>query len=258
MNNTFSFKRFAMLFKKHTLEHAKMYLMSTGVLAGVLFLILGFVAYNTGGQLPPGVQTVIFILFLLFAGSIFTSLSFAALGDKRKAIPVLTLPASHLEKYLVVWVYSFVIFQLVFIGVFYLADGIVLSLCSSATNHVQVLNLFDDRYDSYMAFIIYMVLHAFAFLGAVYFEKLHFIKTSFVFFAFMIVFVLINQPILSLMVDKELLKAMPFEGLRFMENGRYLNIEPQINFNYYHLAAVSITALLLWTSAFFRLKEKEV
>jgi hypothetical protein len=258
MNNTFSFKRFAMLFKKHTLEHAKMYLMSAGVLAGVLFLILGFVAYTTGGQLPPGAQTVIFILFLLFAGSIFTSLSFAALGDKRKAIPVLTLPASHFEKYLVVWVYSFIIFQLVFVGVFYLADGIVLSLCSSATNHVQVLNLFDERYDSYAAFIIYMVLHAFAFLGAVYFEKLHFIKTSFVFFAFMIAFVFLNQPILNLMVDKEVLKSMPFEGLRFMENGHQQNIEPKINFDYYHLAAVCVTALLLWCSAFFRLKEKEV
>jgi hypothetical protein len=258
MNNTFSFKRFAMLFKKHTLEHAKMYLMSAGVLAGVLFLILGFVAYTTGGQLPPGAQTVIFILFLLFAGSIFTSLSFAALGDKRKAIPVLTLPASHFEKYLVVWIYSFIIFQLIFVGVFYLADGIVLSLCSSATNHVQVLNLFDDRYDSYMAFIIYMVLHAFAFLGAVYFEKQHFIKTSFVFFAMIIAFVFVNYAILSSMLNIEVLKNTPFSGLRFIENGRNLNIRAQINFNYYHVAAVCITALLLWSSAFFRLKEKEV
>lgn len=258
MNNTFSFKRFAMLFKKHTLEHAKMYLMSTGVLAGLLFLILGFIAYNTGGQLPPGAQTVIFILFLLFAGSIFTSLAFTALGDKRKAIPVLTLPASHFEKYLVVWVYSFIIFQLVFVGVFYLADGIVLGLCSSATNHVQVLNLFDDRYDSYYAFIIYTVLHAFAFFGAIYFEKLHFIKTSFVFFAFIIAFVFINNFILSSMLDIKIAKNMPFSGLGFEENGRYQNIRAQINFNYYHVAAAGITALLLWSSAYFRLKEKEV
>lgn len=258
MNNTFSFKRFAMLFKKHTMEHSQMYLMAAGVLTGLMFIILGFMAYTNGGQLPPGVQTVVFIIFLLFAGSVFTSLSFADLGNKRKAIAVLTLPASHFEKYLVVWVYSFIIFQVVFIGIFYLADGIVLGLCSSATNHVQMLGLFDDRYDPYAAFIIYGLLHAFAFLGAVYFEKMHFIKTSFVFFAILIATVSLNQPILNLMVDRELLRNMPFGGLRFMEHDRYYNVEQPMNFNYYHVVVVAITALLLWTSAFFRLKEKEV
>jgi hypothetical protein len=195
---------------------------------------------------------------LIFSGSIFTSISYASLGDKRKAIPVLALPASHLEKYLVVWIYSFIIFQLVFIAVFYLADSIVLNFGASAASPVQLLNLFDERYFAFVAFIIYTVLHAFTLWGAIYFEKLHFIKTSFVFFALLIVFMILNQSILNLMIDKNLLINMPFDSLRFMGNGQGQNIEQQVDFTYYHLVAVMVTALLLWCSAFFRLKEKEV
>lgn len=258
MNNTFSFTRFCMLFKKHTIENASLYLLSSGVLTGLLFIALGLIAYNLGGVVPPGVQTVIFVFFMLFSGCIFTSISYTSLGDKRKAIPMLTLPASHLEKYLVGWIYSFIIFQLVFVGVFYLVDSIVLNFGASANNPAQLLNLFDKRYFAFIAFAIYMALHAFTFWGAIYFEKLHFIKTSFVFFALLIVYVILNQPVLHLMIDKELLINMPFDSLRFMDNGHKYNIEQPIDFDYYHLTAVMVIALLLWCSSFFRLQEKEV
>lgn len=258
MNDTFSFKRFIMLFKKHTIENANLYLLSAGVLMGLLFITLGLVAYTLGGVVPPTVQTIIFVFFMIFSGSIFTSISYASLGDKRKAIPMLTLPASHLEKYLVVWIYSFIIFQLVFVGIFYLADSIVLNFGASDTNPVQLLNLLDKRYFAFIAFAIYIALHAFTLWGAIYFEKLHFIKTSFAFFALLIVFVILNQPVLYLMIDKELLINMPFDSLRFMDNGHKQNIEQPINFDYYHLATVVVMALLLWCSAFYRLKEKEV
>jgi hypothetical protein len=63
MNNTFSFRRFYMLFKKHTIENASLYLLSAGVLTGLMFIILGLVAYNLGGIVPPGVQTIVFVFF---------------------------------------------------------------------------------------------------------------------------------------------------------------------------------------------------
>ena len=259
MNNTFSIKRFNLLFKKHTIENANLYLLSAGVVFGLMFITLGLTAYNLGGVVPPDLQTIIFVVFMILSGSIFTSISYASLGDKRKAIPMLTLPASHLEKYLVVWIYSFIIFQLVFVGSFYLADSIVLNFGNPAAAHAQLLNLFDARNYAFIAFVIYTVLHAFTFWGAIYFEKLHFIKTSFVFFIFFMVFTILNQPVLGLMVNKKLLLMnMPFDSLRFMDNGHKQNIEQQIDFIYYHLAAVIVTAMLLWCSAFFRLKEKEV
>src|ERR1700743_2754531 len=100
MNNTFDLNRFLLLFKKHTLEHAKIYLLSFIVLMGLVFLVLGFDSYTNGGLLDKKAQQISFIFIMLIGGSIFTSMSFIELGDKKKAIPFLTLPASHFEKYL--------------------------------------------------------------------------------------------------------------------------------------------------------------
>ena len=51
MNQTFNLNRFAALFKKHTVENYKTYLMSVGVLAGLLILFMGIASYSNGGYL---------------------------------------------------------------------------------------------------------------------------------------------------------------------------------------------------------------
>src|SRR4051794_28226809 len=103
MSNTFDIKRFGMLFKKHTLEHGKTYLLSAGVLTGIMFLTLGFMSYSSNGHLRINEQIPVFVFLSIIAGGIFTSIVFTELGDKSKAIPTLMLPASHFEKYLVAW-----------------------------------------------------------------------------------------------------------------------------------------------------------
>src|ERR1700712_4678815 len=123
MNNTFNIDRFMLLFKKRSVEQAKTYLLSIAVLTGMLFIILGFNSFTNRGHLDRNPQGIIFMFFLLLGGSIYTSLSFTDMGDKKMAIPALALPASHFEKYLVSWLYSYVIFQLVCVGVFYFADS---------------------------------------------------------------------------------------------------------------------------------------
>jgi len=260
MNNTFSFKRFAMLFTKHTLEHAKIYLLSLGVLTGLLFVVLGFMSYTNGGELQSKSQVIVFFFFLVFAGCIFTSLSFSALGDKRKAIPMLTLPTSNLEKYLVAWLYSFLIFQAVYIGVFYLVDVLVLSLSTPTTGHNQLVRLFNEDDIKIGFFIIYIFFHALALWGAVFFDKMHFIKTAFVFFACAIVLVFVNQIILKASISNGVSKSLPFSGLQFLEDGKYYSVQPISSYGsgYITIIVVVVSTLLLWSSAFFRLKEKEV
>ena len=171
-----------MLFRKHTLENYRMYLMSVGVLAGLLLLLMGFAAFVNDGYLLVGFQEAFFVIVLLISGCIFTSLVFADLGDKKKAIPALTLPASHFEKYLVNWLYSFLIFQLLFIGLFYLIAAIVISFGHEVPGRENVLlNLFDKDRMAYMAFVLYPIMHSIMFFGSIYFEKLHFIKSGFAF-----------------------------------------------------------------------------
>ncbi|MGZ3778849.1 MAG: hypothetical protein ACXVAZ_14400, partial [Mucilaginibacter sp.] len=119
MNDIFDPTRFSRLFIKHTVEHYKNYLMSLGVLIGVLSLGIGFFTYiNNDEPMSMPIQTGAFAIVLLLAGTMFTSTIFADMGDKKKSISALSLPASHFEKYLVAWIYSFVLFQVVFLAVY--------------------------------------------------------------------------------------------------------------------------------------------
>jgi len=257
MNNIFNHQRFMMLFKKHTIEHAKTYLLSVAVLIGLLFLVLGFYSYTSNRQLGGTAQMVTFIFFILIGGSIFTSLTFIELGDKRKSIPFLTLPASHFEKFLVSWIYSFVLFQVVLIGAFYLTASIIISMGAAPDEGSRLINVFAMGQKPYGAFIIYAVFHGLTIWGAIFFEKMHFIKTAFVFFICLIVLLVINSQTLNLLISKDT-EGVPFIQTSITTNHHYWQINPGKGVTHYGRFILYLTVVLLWTSAFFRLKEKEV
>jgi hypothetical protein len=260
MNNTFNLNRFLLLFKKHSLEHAKIYLLSFIVLMGLVFLVLGFNSYTSRGQLDRIAQQLTFIFIMLGGGSIFTSMSFIELGDKKKAIPFLTLPASHFEKYLVAWLYSYVIFQLVFIGGFYLVDYTVIHLgVTPVEDRYKQANIFSMDRGFSIAFVYYALFNGLTLWGAVFFEKMHFIKTAVIFFICLIILVVLNNQLLKLFIgDKDLQEGMPFQGVRFNDETHYWRIYPDQSISDYGKYIIELIALFLWTSAFFRLKEKEV
>ncbi|RYE36754.1 MAG: hypothetical protein EOP42_02240 [Sphingobacteriaceae bacterium] len=259
MNQTFSIKRFSMLFKKHVIENYKTYLMSAGVLTGILFLSMGFSAYVKGGYLSQSTQTGNFITVFLFAGTIFTSLIFADLGNKKEAIPALTLPASAFEKYLVNWLITLPIFGLIFIGIFYFVAAVVISFGSSSPGREnQLLNVFSEDQKAYYAFIIYLILHAVIFFGAIYFEKLHFIKTAFAFFIGMFLLGLINRPILSAMFNQEVNGTSIFSPVNISNGKESFQIQALEVKTQTEAIITGVVVVILWISAYYKLKEKEV
>ena len=171
-----------MLFKKHTVEHGKTYALSSAVLFGAMLLILMFYCYMDKSFLREGDQVMIFVFTMGASGSIFGSIIFADLGDKTKAIPALMLPASHFEKYLVGLIYSYFIFLVVFVASFYVADSIVFSIWGDELKKDKLIDLFDPEGKPAVAYAMFTLFHAFIFWGAIFFKKLHFIKTSIVFF----------------------------------------------------------------------------
>lgn len=257
MNNTFNFQRFALLFKKHTAENYKLYLMSTGVLAGILLLILGFAAYGNSRPLTADEQAITFMNVFFLAGTIFTSSIFASLGDKKKAVPVLTLPVSHFEKYLVAWIYSLVIFQLVFLICFYAITDLMISVKN--TNSIiesELINVFDKNQKIWMVFPAFIFMHSICFLGAVFFEKMHFIKTAAVFFIAMFILFLVNKPLGGLIVSQEISQAIPFASMHI--DGIPQRIEATTSGSLITGTMMGIIVVLLWISAYFKLKEKEI
>lgn len=254
----FSFSRFGRLLRKHTAEHYRYYIMATGVLIGIMALALVGMVYLNSGPLTTRGQAGIFVTLLFGAGTIFTSTIFADLGDKKKAIAVLTLPTSHLEKYLVGWLYSFPIFLMMYLACFYLVANLVLPLDDWQGQQPEILNVFSNETEQRSVFVLFSFLHSIAFWGAIFFRKWHFIKTAFVFFLLMGAFVFLNNLFMERLLGRELQGAIPFANIMFQEGKNYYAIQFSETKEYL-LAFVPLgVALLVWAAAYFRLREKEV
>jgi hypothetical protein len=257
MNYNFNINRFGRLLLKHTAEHYKNYLMALAVLIGVLVLGGCFLVYMLEARLDRDIQGVLYGIMLFLSGTIFTSTAFADLGERKKAVSSLTLQASHFEKYLVEWIYSLLIFLIVYTVAFYLSALFILNIKPNG-DHVQGLfNVFDKSV--LQMILIYAFLHSVALFGAIYFEKLHFIKTTFVFFIALGLLVVINKIMLSAMLGRAVLTTPPFGTLRYAENGQATDVSitglQQDSFLMYLIAAL---ALIFWIGTYWRLKEKQI
>ncbi|MFL5747698.1 MAG: hypothetical protein ACJ751_23680 [Niastella sp.] len=257
MNKTFNAKRFGRLFIKHSTEHYKSYGLSLFALIGVMLLGGGFLVYLVRARLNINDQWVLFTMILLLAGTIFTSVIFADLGDKKKAIPWLLLPASHFEKFLVAWIYSFVVFIIIYTLSFYLVALFVLNIEPLEGSSPEMFNIFSNQ--ALQIYMVYAFLHGVAIYGAIYFEKLHFIKTAFVFFISLGILILMNKMMLDTMLGRNVEAAPPFGSLRFTEKGQVNEIMLSINQNGISIDyLVAVLAVFFWVAAYFRLKEKQV
>jgi len=128
MNNTFKLDRFLLLFKKHCVENIKQNLLATVVLAGILLVAFVYIMFMTRKAPTNEIQLGVFTTFFLLTGSIYTSTIFGDLAGKKKAIYGLILPTSQLEKYFVAWIFTNVVFPIVYVAVYYLIDFSVLTL----------------------------------------------------------------------------------------------------------------------------------
>lgn len=258
MNNFFSLQRFLRLFVKQTTEHYRTYLMSVAVLAGVMLLGGSFLFFVIPEPPDTGMQTAMFVILMLIAGTIFTSTVFNDFGDKGKAITAITLPATAFEKFLVGWLYSYPIFMLVYTGVFYL---VLMGLGSArhwpADQHFVMLSLHQDSF--LIALVIFSMLHAISLFGAVLFKKLQFIKTGFAFFVGYAIIAICNTLFLKAITQLPVVKlAMPYGYLNFDVGNKYYSIAATGTISVSIIIVLMLVAVLIWIAAYFRLKEKQV
>lgn len=258
MNNTFNMQRFLWLFNKHTKENYKSYLMSIGVLAGVMAITLCYCLYM--GGLNNKIQEVIFVFSLFFSGCFFTSLIFSDLGKKKKAMTLLTLPVSNLERFLVSWIYSFVIFQVVFVACFYVVDTTIIKIFNSFGKSPATVIDITAKENPIIGMIMYFwFLHAVTFLGSVFFNKMQFVKTLLVLFGFFIIVVLLNQGFVHLIIGEGVTTSIPFSAIRIPSKENVFHyLEDQTSLPLLMTVMFSVSILSLWTAAYFRLKEKQI
>lgn len=259
MNNIFNTTRFFRLLKKHSQEQYKTYLLSLAVLAGVLFLIIGLATWADYGRLNIGAQSFFFLIFLLFSGIAFTSIIFSDLGDQRKAAIAMTLPVSNFEKFLIGWLYSYIVFLLFYTATFFAMVYLVIDIANSSSKIPnEVISITGSKFEFFKMYLTFSVFHGVALVSAVVFKKLHIIKTASVLFVFVFILILLNQKMLLSISDGKTLFEFPFSGLRIQEGKALFQIEN--NFLTYTIASCTAigVSLLLWGAAFFKLKEKQL
>lgn len=247
-----------MLFKKHTGENYKVYLMSLIVLVGIVILTIGVMTHHMTNAMPINLQIPTFAFFFIASGTIFTSNIFVNLGDKKKAIATLTLPASSFEKFLVGWIYSYIFFQVIFTALFYTVIWSFLTLGHYPEGTVQIMNIFSYQQSIFIIYLFYALLHAVVIYGAVYFKKMHFIKTAFIFFVGLFVLWLINLQVLAAMIKEKISNNPPFSGVSFVNGHGYYNLDlPEENRKWIVLIFFMVS-FIIWLATYFRLKEKQV
>ncbi|MEO3405452.1 hypothetical protein AAFN85_16195 [Mucilaginibacter sp. CAU 1740] len=261
MSDFFSLSRFGRLFVKHSKEYYTRYLMSAVVLIGVMVMGGGFLVYLINTSLDSIFQILIYVWLLMLGGTIFTSNIFAEYGSKNN-IPWLSLPASHFEKYLVAWLYSFVILFVVVTGSFYLVMLFFINAKHFPQQQPELFSLLERpgalRYALLVIILaLYAFLHSIAFYGAIYFKKLHFIKTAFSFFIAVALLMLGNKLLYDLLLGKDTIATMPLTNTAFIENGRVTVINLNDNKEMYAVILYSVIAVLFWIAAYHRLKEKQ-
>ena len=258
MSQSFNLTRFGRLFRKHTAEHLRGYLLATAVLLGGIGLVLGYVAYLNTQAMSASVQGMVFIMGLLSSGVFFTSTVLAPFGPPRHATPALLLPASHWEKYLVAWLYALPIFVLVYIGCFYLMDALVLQLDDWAGPKPDLVSLFSDQEKLYSGLVAYAVLNAVFLWGSIYFTKQQFIRTAFGVLLGLVVVVVVNFQVVQALVGRKVESVLPFSGLVLREGKAIQSLDlPPGQGAWLVLVPVGLM-LLGWAGAYARLTEKQI
>lgn len=260
MNNTFSFHRLGLLIRKQWYDNARLYLLSSLALFGVMALVFFLWVISDENPFQPYHEEntfIIYIIGLYITGLIFSGLTFSQLSDKAKGIYWLSIPATHLEKLLCGIFYSTVLFTLVYTTCFYIIQPLTLWFIELLGKEVVRL----ERYPNFLlqSFYVYFSCQALFMLGSVYFGRHAIIKT--------ILASLLFFTAVSLFMHGVNRLFFPGEGVRWMD---FVTLQDQtknpvqvyalpyylhdflINFIRYGFAPVFLVV------TYFRLKEKEI
>lgn len=267
MNNTFNINRFGLLLKRQWLDFGKIYLISLGVLLGI---VVGFYGYNIpsplkdnnfdyDGNLDMRFRYPLFLILGFVFISIVASSYFNILGQKSRAILELMTPASTLEKFLSGVTYTAIISLFSYLLIFYLTDLAFVKYLNghlNAFNHAGIRQaesitheVFNDegyrKYCGYFFAIPFLVTSIFL-LGSIYFNRFHYIKTA--------LFVMIFIGLASYLVVKF--------SMWLMENKVPYHHNYRSDDKDWILLALllitSIITIIIWAITYIRLKEKEV
>lgn len=129
MNNIFSPRRFGLYIKQYAGENWKKLLQMAASIFGMFILLTTIIPFLKGSYSYPSdidkmwdFETTIFWCLLFVMAAATAASMFFNMDSKSKRISLLTLPASNLEKFLTVFLFSIIGFYIVFFAAVIVAD----------------------------------------------------------------------------------------------------------------------------------------
>lgn len=251
-------------------EKGKNYLLMACVLIFCLLaLMVPVVLSNEYSNFREILHYFALIGILLLGGSLYTSNAFSQYSTSDTGIAALMLPASRTEKFLssllinLAFVVSFVVFFWQFH--YWIMDVANRSLPAASDKYRYIPEDF-MLYSTYS----YFGIQSAVFLGSIYFRKSAYIKTAAAFIGFGFVVTLTNLFFAtSLASNPSKIATFPLTGWKLWYYSKDGVSRPEYIAGFYHLTfppavftALQIfsvfIALMLWASAYFQMKEREI
>jgi len=265
MNDIFNIKRFAWLLKKTITERP---IQNVGVT--VLLLILSFILYVVAKKIfgfEPA-QNLTFFWGLVGGSFFLASFVFGYFSTNASGSSYLTLPVSFLEKWLCGVLIAGVFYLLIFLSFFHLMDVIFVAAYHNSLDPTSLF--YKQQYESVFVFdmngilawkvySLFLTLTGAMLTGALYFNKIPFIKTGITICIILFLVVGLNWLIATAIFSNVSLNdAGPYDHVTIAvgkEQGTLILPPDMENFFYYSFAFVM--PVILWILPLSRLREKE-
>jgi hypothetical protein len=259
MNQTFDLRRSLALLRLNFHLNRKGLQLAVGGFLGFVFVTSFFVARSNPDVLNT--MHIIFWFIYLFGGAaMMAGSSFNTMNTPDKAMSYLGLPASIFEKYLIPWFVSGILWVLFAIGSYLLYAMLINGLWSAVLGFgytgFQPFQLIVPGQTTAEVYLQYLVVHSVFFLGAAAFKRFPIPKTLltgfllnsyFTFLLLMLVFILFGGFI-------QMGEAMTHLNLTPGAEKFISKTLPEL----VKICFVYILPVILYTAAFFKIKEREV
>ncbi|WP_343744353.1 hypothetical protein [Chitinophaga sp.] len=264
-NNVLDFRRLGYYFQYHMLASWKSYLLGALSIFGLLMLIPAFMLLTDNAPRELSEVVGVYYFGLFFGGLLFTSMAFSDLANKEKGSQFLMLPASQFEKFLTIFLVTTVGYLLVYHIAAYSAL-LFLNRVSLIRHEVSLLidwEFLDWKDGHIYIYFAYIFFHAVFLLGAVSFGRLAFIKTLVTILLCLVCLYLLNTLFVWILFGRN--TPTPFQNAPFILVGTHggkfktdVFVISEKMVHSYAFIAQYVLAPVLWTIAYFRLKDKEI
>lgn len=263
--NNFSLLRIIRLMQREIANHWRKLLLVLATIFGI-FLVF-FTSIGLSGQFETYKRLIAdgnihytrdfflphYFSGMIFFGLLYIGMAFPDFRSKRKTITFLTLPANTSEKFVSMFLLTTIGFLLVYTAGFYIFN-IAAIIIAKVLGDVDLNFLNFTIVDFKEAFKIFFLLHAFFFLGATVFKKVPVLISGIILSLLFMATTIIFPLFINSFIDGDVQTNFDelFFTLRHYEPFKIYEMTWLNSFISYAAAPI------LWLTAFFKLKEKEI